>query len=637
MATLVHEQRRLPALNIIALLAAAPFRLEFAVRLALICVLTVLVAEVYQTPEPALTAYVGFFVVKPDRMTSIILSLVLLLLISIIIGLLFLIVTLIVDSIFWRVVSMALLSFGLLFVGSASKLKPLAPIIALITAYALSLLGSIQIGELATRGFLYAWLFVGIPASISIIVNLLLGVSPKTLAEQAIAERLRATASLLQQQRSKAAEHDFQRLKTDGAAEIINWVGKAKIEKTAPKPFIAALHQAAVSIMPLMLVCEAFAMSSASKPSREALVATLERMAAIFKAGGYPRDIEVESGFHENDGLAAEIALLLRRFTEPALPSLPETKAPKGGFFQPDAFTNPAHVHFALKVTAAAMTCYLTYSVLDWQGIHTSLITCYIVALGSLAETVEKLTLRIAGCLVGAALGTASIVYVMPSVTSIGGLLFVVFCGALVAAWVAAGSPRIAYAGFQIGFAFFLCVVQGASPAFDLAIARDRVIGILLGNLAIYAAFRFLWPVTIARRVDPAFAAWGRAMAAMFEGRDRVGRLSALSQAQHSLSAVEQDLQLTLYEPELLRPSQSWVEARAALAARLQKLQVDLFLAAQNAQARSAALAAKLEELLRCFQLGKEDVLAANDIEACLTELEPLLQGTQESAGRHAQ
>ena len=42
----------------------------------------------------------------------------------------------------------------------------------------------------------------------------------------------------------------------------------------------------------------------------------------------------------------------------------------------PDAFTNPAHVHFALKVTFAAMFCYIVYEAIDWSGIHTAFITC---------------------------------------------------------------------------------------------------------------------------------------------------------------------------------------------------------------------------------------------------------------------
>ena len=55
------------------------------------------------------------------------------------------------------------------------------------------------------------------------------------------------------------------------------------------------------------------------------------------------------------------------------------------------------------------------------------------------------------------------------NITSIGGLMVVVFLAALVGGWIAAGGPRISYVGFQLAFAFFLCVIQGAAPAFDKA------------------------------------------------------------------------------------------------------------------------------------------------------------------------
>ena len=58
--------------------------------------------------------------------------------------------------------------------------------------------------------------------------------------------------------------------------------------------------------------------------------------------------------------------------------------------FVSDAFTNPAHVHFALKVTFAAMFCYIFYMAIDWSGIHTALITCTFIALESTDATLYK-------------------------------------------------------------------------------------------------------------------------------------------------------------------------------------------------------------------------------------------------------
>jgi len=88
------------------------------------------------------------------------------------------------------------------------------------------------------------------------------------------------------------------------------------------------------------------------------------------------------------------------------LPDTPKAAAhpPKSkGPFVSDAFTNPAHVHFALKVTFAAMFCYIVYEAIDWSGIHTAIITCTFIALESMAATLYKGTLRIVGCVIGGA------------------------------------------------------------------------------------------------------------------------------------------------------------------------------------------------------------------------------------------
>ncbi len=51
------------------------------------------------------------------------------------------------------------------------------------------------------------------------------------------------------------------------------------------------------------------------------------------------------------------------------------------------------------------------------------------------------------------------------------------------AAWIAAGSERIAYAGIQIGFTFALAFLSWFAQLTNLTELRDRVLGILLGVL----------------------------------------------------------------------------------------------------------------------------------------------------------
>src|SRR5215831_1681459 len=118
----------------------SPGRLAFAVRLALICTLVAMFAEVYKTPEIALTVYVVFFLNKPDRTSSMLLTVVLTTIITIVIGLLLVIAQPVLVSPALRVLTMALVSFGLLFLTSASKLKPVGSVVALIAAYALDVL-----------------------------------------------------------------------------------------------------------------------------------------------------------------------------------------------------------------------------------------------------------------------------------------------------------------------------------------------------------------------------------------------------------------------------------------------------------------------------------------------------------------
>src|SRR5262249_31694386 len=98
------------------------------------------------------------------------------------------------------------------------------------------------------------------------------------------------------------------------------------------------------------------------------------------------------------------VTVVLNLLFLPDSPDSGERRPTPKSLFVPDAFTNPAHVHFALKVTFAAMFCYIFYSAIDWSGIHTAFITCTFIALESTKATLYKGTLRIVGCLIGGAL-----------------------------------------------------------------------------------------------------------------------------------------------------------------------------------------------------------------------------------------
>jgi multidrug resistance protein MdtO len=625
-----------------ALLAPFPGRLEFAVRLGLICALTTVVVEIYQTPEPALAIYVAFFVMKPDRAASVVTSIVMLVLISLVIGLVLLLTMQVIEQPLWRITAMTLVSLCLTFAASASKLKPVAGIVALITAYALDLLGNVPGGEQATRGILYVWLFVGIPAGICIVVNLILGPAPRRLAERALAHRLRVAGALLRA-RDAHIRKAFEECLHEGPGEIPAWLKLAGVERTSPGRDIAALQQAARSTIVILSVVD-FLTSTPElllpAALRQRLAETLDAMATILGKGGYP--VEVELAVQEDEAALAPLAVAallelraaLSAFAEPPPPDqAPQPAAkPKGGFFLPDAFTNPAHVHFALKTTGAAMFCYVVYLLLDWPGIHTCLITCYIVSLGTAAETVEKQTLRFLGCAIGAVAGLAAIVFLMPNVTSIGGLMGVVFLVALASGWIAAGGPRISYFGFQLAFAFFLSVVQGSAPAFDMTIARDRTIGILFGDLVVAVVFTQIWPVTIAGRINPALSALLRQLAALVSAASTPQRWGAAVQARAQLAAIEQDLDLTHFEPLSIRPAPGWLDERRGIARILSSLQGLLLIGADQQPSGLDDTAHRLERLAESFGSAITPAAAATAMAAAFGGPEPIPRPAAPSA-----
>jgi uncharacterized membrane protein YccC len=202
---------------------------------------------------------------------------------------------------------------------------------------------------------------------------------------------------------------------------------------------------------------------------------------------------------------------------------LPETPGPRAhlpkpkSFLAADAFTNAAHMHFALKVTLAAMFCYIVYMAIDWSGIHTALITCTFIALESTGATLHKGLLRIGGCIIGGALALFTIVFLMPHMVTIASLVVVVACASGIAGWVATGSEMISYAGLQIAFAFFYSVFQGYAPDTDLDNVRNRVVGILFGLIVTGLVFRYIWPERTIDRLRDALRVALRQLAQLLE------------------------------------------------------------------------------------------------------------------------
>jgi multidrug resistance protein MdtO len=173
------------------------------------------------------------------------------------------------------------------------------------------------------------------------------------------------------------------------------------------------------------------------------------------------------------------------------------------------ALERRAHMRFAFKVMCAVLASYATYTLLDWPGIRTAITTCFFVSLTTVGESVHKLTLRLSGAIIGGLIAGLCIVFVLPSLTDIGQLCLLIAAVSTFCAWISTASETIAYGGMQIAFAFFLGVLQGYGPTEELTVLRDRVAGIVVGNLWITVFFTTLWPVSA---LDQARAKWAAAI-----------------------------------------------------------------------------------------------------------------------------
>lgn len=162
--------------------------------------------------------------------------------------------------------------------------------------------------------------------------------------------------------------------------------------------------------------------------------------------------------------------------------------------FKEGAFSSGHSLRFALRGTLAAVVCYVIYNAIEWRGLSTSVSTCMITALSNVGSSRQKQFLRVAGTILGGVvLGMTAQVILLPYMDGIASftLLFCFVTG--LSSWIATSSPRLSYAGVQTAFAFYITHLRVFAPQTSLSVARDDVMGILLGLLSMWLLFDTIW------------------------------------------------------------------------------------------------------------------------------------------------
>ena len=209
--------------------------------------------------------------------------------------------------------------------------------------------------------------------------------------------------------------------------------------------------------------------------------------------------------------MESTVALIPKAFSgsgsvDPLIPAPLDEEGPVP-LFAADAFSNPAHVQFALRGTLAAMVCYVTYTAIDWPGLSTSVVTCFITALSTIGSSRQKQVLRLTGTFIGGVIfGMGAQVFVLPYVDSITGftLLFAVVIA--ISAWVSTASARLSYLGVQIALVFCLIHLQEFAIQTSLSVARDRIFGVLLALVSMAIFFDLLWVRNAVSEMQAVFA-----------------------------------------------------------------------------------------------------------------------------------
>jgi multidrug resistance protein MdtO len=173
----------------------------------------------------------------------------------------------------------------------------------------------------------------------------------------------------------------------------------------------------------------------------------------------------------------------------------PETSgADPHGFFAWDTRSNAEHMKFALKGCLTASLCYVVYNAVDWPGISTSVATCFLTALSTIGASRQKQILRFAGAIVGGfVFGMGAQIFVLPYVSTIGGFTLLFIFVTAVSAWFMTSSPRLSYFGLQVALTYYFVHLQEFAFQTSLAIARDRVVGVLFGLIMMWFVFDQLW------------------------------------------------------------------------------------------------------------------------------------------------
>lgn len=179
----------------------------------------------------------------------------------------------------------------------------------------------------------------------------------------------------------------------------------------------------------------------------------------------------------------------------PEVPLKPPAPSETKGLFA--AINDPENrqiLLWSLKVGIACFIVSLMVESMEANTVDTAILTTIIVADSTLGADFRKSVMRLTGALLGAVLGYLWLILGQPAADTIAGFLVTIIPFLALVSWCCATSPRMSYAGVQMGLAFCMIAFGDLEPGTYLGSGWYRVLGILLGISVMGLVDYLLWP-----------------------------------------------------------------------------------------------------------------------------------------------
>lgn len=403
----------------------APGRASYTLRLTLSCAVLITLFMTLQIPFLAVALIVVFYVSQPNVLMIKLVSVVFFVTVTVALGGVLLIIKWTYDYPLIRLAaSVALFFCALYLMRVLGKLGLAFFVVALAVIYAQTFPSMTSQSEILVRLLLWLWVAINTAILVTLLVN---ACFQQAFPGNQFKARL---AGMLHEVARRLAAPDAEAPPTFGeTAAQFNQLQSLFAQASRATPEIAADPQAWRSRLAATLRCYQLAAllqaDEADSDDRQQLSQAVLQLKNALSEGPFDGAIPplTLSGRGVNRAVLQEMATTLQRLAQGEPVALPQGEVEKASLLAPDAWRNPAYLHFALKTLLATLICYVFYTAADWQGLHTIMLSCVIVAQPGLGATMQKTWLRIGGALLASLLALLLIVFVQPWTDSLTGLL----------------------------------------------------------------------------------------------------------------------------------------------------------------------------------------------------------------------